>query len=260
MKVEEIKDTFERLSEKDAKYVCDIINAMSSGLQIEDIKIPEISNSIPLKKNDLGFDEDFIEPENPTMTFSNEDIEDSLLDEDFSDDILEVQNEPNIHILTKEEQEDIDDFNSGFDEILDKKDDSFTPDKDQTYDESFNLSLEKANLLPYPLIQQKLTEFEQKANEISINVVKGILDWKLGLDSKFSKRIKEKVNPEKVAKEIQNYMLAFKNLKNDEMLSEYLHIALEDFPTSKNYKYEQLAASHILPHYGIEYDYKEAIR
>ena len=44
------------------------------------------------------------------------------------------------------------------------------------------------------------------------------------------------------------------------MLAEYLHIALEDFPTSKNYKYEQLAASHILPHYGIEYDYKEAIR
>ena len=254
MKVEEIKDTFERLSEKDAKYVCDIINAMSDGLKIEDIKLPIISEDFckPLVKNELGFDEDFIEPENPTLTFSNEDIEDS----DF---ISEESEDLDTHI-TKEEQEDIDDFNSDFEEILDKEQTSITIEEEKAYDEQVNLSLEKANLLPYPLIQQKLTEFEQKANEISINVVKGILDWKLGLDSKFSKRIKEKVDPEKVAKEIQNYMLAFKNLKNDKMLSEYLHIDLEDFPTSKNYKYEQLAASHILPHYGIEYDYKEAIR
>lgn len=258
MKVEEIKDSFERLSEKDAKYICDIINAMSSGLRIEDIKIPEIYNPAPLKKNELGFDEDFIEPINPTLTFSDVEIED--LEDNLTDDILEVQNEPETYVISKEEQEDIDDFNSDFEEILDKKEASVNVEQEEAYNESFNISLEKANLLPYPLIQQKLIEFEQKANEISINVVKGILDWKLGLDSKFSKRIKEKVDPEKVAKEIQNYMLAFKNLKDDKMLSEYLQIDLEDFPTSKNYKYEQLAASHILPHYGIEYDYKEAIR
>ena len=76
MKIDKIKDAFERLSEKDAQYVCDIINVMSDGLKIEDIKLPIISEDFckPLVKNELGFDEDFIEPENPTLTFSNEDI------------------------------------------------------------------------------------------------------------------------------------------------------------------------------------------
>lgn len=130
MNIEDIKDAFEALTEREKHFVSDIINNIH-GIDIESIKIPEIQAEpdpvieepeIISKKieQDDGFDEDFIEPENPVLTVAKDEF-----DEDFDEEIefapeqtVEVEEEPEQvpeivkPVISKEEQEDIDDFNT----------------------------------------------------------------------------------------------------------------------------------------------------
>lgn len=132
MNIEDIKDSFEALTEREKHFVSDIINNIH-GIDIESIKIPEIpadldpiieEPEIASKKieQDDGFDEfdeDFIEPENPVLTVAKDEF-----DEDFDEEIdfdpeqpvggeEEPEQEPESvkPVISKEEQEDIDDFN-----------------------------------------------------------------------------------------------------------------------------------------------------
>lgn len=132
MNIEDIKDAFEALTEREKHFVSDIINNIH-GIDIESIKIPEIQAEpdpvieepeIASKKieQDDGFDEfdeDFIEPENPVLTVAKDEF-----DEDFDEEIefapeqpIECEEEPEQEpeivkpVISKEEQEDIDDFN-----------------------------------------------------------------------------------------------------------------------------------------------------
>lgn len=133
MNIEDIKDAFEALTEREKHFVSDIINNIH-GIDIESIKIPEIqaepdpvieepeiiSKKIEQDDGFDEFDEDFIEPENPVLTVAKDEF-----DEDFDEEIefapeqtVEVEEEPEQvpeivkPVISKEEQEDIDDFNT----------------------------------------------------------------------------------------------------------------------------------------------------
>ena len=94
MNIEDIKDAFEALTEREKHFVSDIINNIH-GIDIESIKIPEIqaepdpvieepeiiSKKIEQDDGFDEFDEDFIEPENPVLTVAKDEF-----DEDFDED------------------------------------------------------------------------------------------------------------------------------------------------------------------------------
>lgn len=242
MNIEDIKDAFETLTEREKHFVSDIINNIH-GIDIESIKIPEIPAepdpvieepeiaSKKIEQNDGfdEFDEDFIEPENPVLTVAKDEF-----DEDFDEDIEfapeqqiegEEKQEQELEIfkpvISKEEQEDIDDFNE-------EVDDSDKPDS------------------PMEFLKILQNGFMDK---LPTNIL-SYLDIKIGRKP-YSYKDFDKKNRKELATEIFTLGKAIENF-TDKELSDY-HLIADGviIERGKNWNFK-VAGKYLLPLYGYE--------
>ena len=242
MNIEDIKDAFEALTEREKHFVSDIINNIH-GIDIESIKIPEIpaepdpvieepENTSKKIEQDDGFDEfdeDFIEPENPVLTVAKDEF-----DDDFDEDIefaseqqveVEEKQEQELEIvkpvISKEEQEDIDDFNE---EVAD----SDKPDS------------------PMEFLKTLQNGFMDK---LPTNIL-SYLDIKIGRKP-YGYKDFDKTNRKELATEIFTLGKAIENF-TDKELSDY-HLITEGsiIERGKNWNFK-VAGKYLLPLYGYE--------